>query len=144
MSIHIAALCIKATLAWIYSPPGSSRCTSLCGNYFGAVGVFIFNSLIRSEVWMCWASQTVAANEKWKHSALMMELAFCCGAKYIQVKRFTVTQEGSDFLHKLLTNTHSEICRGQYREQQATTTQMTHLFRAFILIFHSLSHRYKK
>lgn len=74
----------------------------------------------------------------------MMELAFSCGGRYIQVERFAVSQEGRDFLHKLLTNAHLEICRGQYREQQATTAQMTRSFSAFILIFPSLSHRYKR
>lgn len=55
---------------------------------------------------MCGARQTIGANKKWNHGALMMELGFCGGGKCIQVKRFTVTQEGSDSLHELF-NKHT-------------------------------------
>ncbi len=37
---------------------------------------FHFNSLIRAEVQMCWASQAAAAAEKCCPGALIMELAF--------------------------------------------------------------------
>lgn len=75
ISIHVATLYMKATLAWIYSLPGSSTCTALsfclCGNYGSSVCVFSFNSLIRAEAWIWWAAQTVCSCWKWHHSLLL-------------------------------------------------------------------------
>lgn len=72
---------MKATLAWIYSLPGSSTCTVIsfcpCGNYGSSVCVFIFNSLIRAEARICWATRTVCSCWKWHHGAPVMESALC-------------------------------------------------------------------
>lgn len=69
-------LYIKAALAWINSLPGSSACTAMsfcpCGNYGSSVCVFIFNSLIRAEAGICWATQTVCSCWKWHHGISLL------------------------------------------------------------------------